>query len=127
MPTLNKVFLSGKLTKKPELRKTPGGTPVTDLLIALNREFCTVGGDKHREVCFVDVVVWGKSAESCVKSLFSSSSVLVEGRLQLDTWMSKEGDRRCKLRVAAEKVQFLDPRGPLDSEGEVQESQELLI
>lgn len=127
MPTLNRVFLSGKLTKKPELRKTPGGTPVTDLLIALNREFCTAGGEKQREVCFVDVVVWGRPAESCVKLLHASSSVLVEGRLQLDTWMSKEGDRRCKLRVAAERVQFLDKRNLLECEGAVPTSQEMLI
>ncbi len=127
MPTLNRVFLSGKLTKKPELRKTSGGTPVTDLFIALNREFCTAGGEKQREVCFVDVVVWGKSAESCVKLLHSSSSVLVEGRLQLDTWMSKEGDRRCKLRVAAERVQFLDKRNSIEWGGEITASQEILI
>ena len=110
MPTLNKVFLAGKLTRNPELRKTPSGTPVTDLLVALNREYCTSGGEKQREVCFVDVVVWGKPAEACVKSLQASSSVLVEGRLQLDTWFGKEGDKRCKLRVSAERVQFLDRR-----------------
>lgn len=116
MPTLNKVFLAGKLTRNPELRKTPSGTPVTDLLIALNREYCTSAGEKQREVCFVDVVVWGKPAEICVKSLQASSTVLVEGRLQLDTWFGKEGDKRCKLRVSAERVQFLDRRALVDCE-----------
>ena len=111
MASLNKVMIAGRLTRKPVLRKTPGGASVTDLLMALNRDFVTAAGEKQQEVCFVDVVVWGKQAEYCVEHLDCSSSVMVEGRLQLDVWYSKEGDKRCKLRVAAERVQFLDPRG----------------
>lgn len=114
MVSLNKVIIAGRLTRKPELRRTPNGISVTDLLIALNREFVTVSGERQQEVCFVDVVVWGKQAESCVQSLDTSSAVLVEGRLQLDTWHGKEGDKRCKLRIAAERVQFLDRKGSLD-------------
>lgn len=110
MVALNRVYIAGRLTRKPELRKTPNGISVTDLLIALNREFVTLGGDKQQEVCFVDVVVWGKQAEGCVQQLDCSSSVLVEGRLQLDVWHAKDGEKRCKLRVAAEKVQFLDKK-----------------
>lgn len=111
MVALNKVLIAGRLTRKPELRKTPGGVAVTDLLIALNRDFVTQSGEKQQEVCFVDVVVWGKQAESCVSSLDCSSSVLVEGRLQLDVWYANGGkDKRCKLRVAAERVQFLDKK-----------------
>lgn len=129
MPSLNKVFLAGKLTRKPVLRKTPNGIPVTDLLVALNREYSTSTGDKQREVCFVDVVVWGKPAEACVKTLSISSSVLVEGRLQLDTWFSKdEGDKRCKLRVSAERVQFLDKRPSTEWEmREPLETEEALV
>lgn len=108
MVALNKVLIAGRLTRKPELRKTPGGVSVTDLLVALNREYVTVGGEKQQEVCFVDVVVWGKQAEVCAQILDSSSPVLVEGRLQLDVWHAKEGEKRCKLRVAAERVQFLE-------------------
>lgn len=108
MISLNKVQIAGRLTRKPELRKTPNGIAVTDLLIALNREFVTIGGEKQQEVCFVDVVVWGKQAEACVQSLDCSSPVFVEGRLQLDTWHGKDGEKRCKLRVAAERVQFID-------------------
>lgn len=107
MPSLNKVFLAGNLTRDPELRKTPNGASVTDLLIALNRDFM-VNGERQQEVCFVDVVVWGRQAEECVRRLSCSSPVLVEGRLQLDTWYSSGGDKRCKLRVAAERVQFLE-------------------
>jgi single-strand DNA-binding protein len=109
MASLNKVIIAGNLTRQPDLRKTPNGTCVTDLLIALNREF-TTNGEKHQEVCFVDVVVWGKQAEDCARQLNKSSSVLIEGRLQLDTWFSDQGEKRCKLRIAAEKVQFLDKR-----------------
>ncbi len=109
MASMNKVIIAGRLTRKPVLRKTPLGMAVTDLLIALNREFTTLNGEKQQEVCFVDVVVWGKQAELCVQMLDCSSSVLIEGRLQLDTW-EKDGEKRCKLRVAAERVQFLDKK-----------------
>ncbi len=108
MVALNKVIIAGRLTRKPELRKTPNGASVTDLLVALNREFTTSSGEKQQEVCFVDVVVWGRLAENCTSQLDISSPVLVEGRLQLDVWQGKEGDKRCKLRVAAERVQFLE-------------------
>lgn len=114
MVALNKVIIAGRLTRKPQLRKTPNGIFVTDLLVALNREFVTLGGDKQQEVCFVDVVVWGKQAEMCAESLDCSSPVLVEGRLQLDTWMGKDGEKRCKLRVAAERVQFVERRPSQD-------------
>lgn len=108
MVALNKVYIAGRLTRKPELRKTPGGVAVTDLLVALNRDFVNVNGERQQEVCFVDVVVWGKQAELCAEVLDCSSSVVVEGRLQLDVWYGKSGDKRCKLRVAAERVQFVD-------------------
>lgn len=110
MASLNKVLIAGRLTRKPELRRTPNGICVTDLLVALNREFTTLGGDRQQEVCFVDVVVWGKQAETCATALDCSSPVLIEGRLQLDVWYAKDGEKRCKLRVAAERVQFLDKK-----------------
>lgn len=114
MVALNKVVIAGRLTRKPELRKTPNGIAVTDLLIAINREFVNQNGAKQQEVCFVDVVVWGKQAEFCSQYLDCSSAVLVEGRLQLDVWFAKDGEKRCKLRVAAERVQFLDKKLPVE-------------
>lgn len=116
MVALNKVLIAGRLTRKPELRKTTNGMAVTDLLIALNREFVTTVGEKQQEVCFVDVVVWGKQAENCVSALDCSSPVLVEGRLQLDVWHAKDGEKRCKLRVAAERVQFLERKAAPERE-----------
>lgn len=119
MITLNKVYLAGRLTKKPLLRKTPTGSSVTDLFIALNREFANQNGDKQQEVCFVDIVVWGKQAERCVQDLDVSSPVFIEGRLQLDVWQSKaDGERRTKLRVIAERVQYV----PLPSTERSQEA-----
>lgn len=108
MVALNRVVIAGRLTRKPELRKTPIGTAVTDLLVAINREFINQNGARQQEVCFVDVVVWGKQAEYCSQFLECSSAVLIEGRLQLDVWYAVNGEKRCKLRVAAERVQFLD-------------------
>lgn len=110
MLTLNKVMIAGRLTRKPQLRKTPNGIAVTDLLVALNREFTTLAGDRQQEVCFVDVVVWGKQAEYCAENLDCSSAVFVEGRLQLDIWYAKDGEKRCKLRIAAERVQFIEKK-----------------
>lgn len=110
MLALNKVLIAGRLTRKPALRKTPKGISVTDLLVALNREFVTLGGERQQEVCFVDVVVWGKQAEICAQILDCSSPILVEGRLQLDVWHAKDGEKRCKLRIAAERVQFLEKK-----------------
>ncbi len=114
MVALNKVVIAGRLTRKPELRKTPNGIAVTDLLVAINREFVNQNGTRQQEVCFVDVVVWGKQAEYCSQYLDCSSAVLVEGRLQLDVWYAKDGEKRCKLRVAAERVQFLDKKIPME-------------
>lgn len=119
MLNLNKVIIAGRLTRKPILRKTPNGIAVTDLLVALNREFTNLGGERQQEVCFVDVVVWGKQAESCVDNLDCSSPVFVEGRLQLDVWYAKDGEKRCKLRIAAERVQYLEKKSSVEKIAEV--------
>ena len=99
----------GNLTRDPELRYTPGGQAVCDIGIAINRKYTANGQDKE-EVCFVDIVVWAKQAESCSKYLRKGSSVLVEGRLQYDTWEDKDGKKRSRLRVTAERVQFLSSK-----------------
>jgi single-strand DNA-binding protein len=120
MVSLNKVIIAGNLTRKPEIRKTPTGSSVTDLLVALNRDYTNANGEKLQDVCFVDVVVWGKLAVLCCEVLDKSSTILVEGRLQLDTWFSRDREKRCKLRVAAEKIQFLDKRS---LENQIKESE----
>jgi single-strand DNA-binding protein len=111
MASLNKVMLIGNLTRDPELRYIPNGTPVADFGMAINREYTDREGEKHSETCFVDVVAWRKQAEICDQFLTKGSLVFVEGRLQLDTWETAQGERRSRHRVVAERVQFLDLKG----------------
>ena len=107
MASLNKVLLIGNLTSDPELRHTPGGVPVTDITVAVNREFSSKDGERKSEVAFVDVVVWSRLAENCAQYLSKGRPVFVEGRLQLDTWENQQGEKRSRLRVVAENIQFL--------------------
>ena len=107
---LNKVFLMGNLTREPELRYTPGGAAVCEFGIAINRTF-TSNNQTREEVCFVDIVVWGKSGELCQRYLNKGSQALIEGRLQYDQWEDKNtGKRSSRLRVIAENVQFVGAR-----------------
>ncbi len=104
---LNKVFLMGNLTREPELRYTPGGAAVCEFGIAINRTF-TSNNQTREEVCFVDIVVWGKSGELCQRYLSKGSLALIEGRLQYEQWEDKTtGRRSSRLRVVADNVQFV--------------------
>ena len=108
MSSFNRVTLLGNLTRDPELKRTNSGAAVTDLGLAMNRTWLTESGERKEEATFVDVTVWGKTAENAAKFLQKGRSVLVEGRLQLDTWTDpKTGQNRSKLRVVAESLQFL--------------------
>ena len=95
MASLNKVFLIGNLTRMPELRYTPSGTAVTDLRLAVNRNYTTQSGEKREDTCFLTVVVWGKQAETCREYLDKGSPVLIEGRLQTRDWEAKDGQFEC--------------------------------
>lgn len=110
MPSLNKVMLMGNLTRDPEVRYTPKGTAVADLGMAINMTFQGQDGQTKEEVVYVDVVTWGRQAETCGQYLKKGAPVFVEGRLQLDQWEDKDGQKRSKLRVRAERVQFLSRR-----------------
>lgn len=108
MASYNKVQLIGNLTRDIELRFTPKGSAVADMAIAVNRKWKDDQGQVHEEVTFVEVALWGKTAESCAKYLRKGSPAFVEGRLELQTWDDKQtGQKRSKLRVVAEGVQFL--------------------
>jgi len=112
MAALNKVLLMGNLTRDPELRYTPGGAAVTDLGLAVNREYTNREGQRVKDVCYIDISTWGATAENCSKYLTKGSPIFIEGRLQLDTWENKQGEKRSKLKVVADRVQFLgSPRG----------------
>lgn len=108
MANLNKVMLIGNLTRDPELRHTPKGSAVTDLGIAVNRKVQDGNGGWKDETTFVDVTVWGSSAENAQKYLSKGRGVFIEGRLQMDTWDDKAtGQKRSKLKVVADTLQFL--------------------
>ncbi len=111
MASLNRVFLIGNLTKAPTLRYTPGGAAVADLSLAINSIFVSKTGEKKEEVCYVDVVTWGRQAETASEYLTKGSPVFVEGRLQLDSWETAEGEKRSRLRVRAARIQFLGRGG----------------
>lgn len=108
MSSYNRVTLIGNLTRNPELRKTKSGNPVTELGLALNRVWQNENGQKQEEVTFVDITLWGRNAENAAQYLQKGRSVLVEGRLQLETWQDKQsGQDRSKLKVVADHIQFL--------------------
>ena len=112
MATLNRVFLIGNLTKDPALRYTPGGSAVADLRLAINTTYVNKAGERTDEVCYVDVVAWARQAETAAEYLSKGSPIFVEGRLQLDAWETPAGEKRSKLRVRAQRIQFLGrPRG----------------
>lgn len=111
MASLNKVMLIGNLTREPEVRYTPKGSAVCDLGIAVNRTYVTDSGEKMQETTYVDVVVWSRLAEIAAQYLHKGSPVFIEGRLQMDTWEDKATmQKRTKLRVVADNLQFLGRR-----------------
>lgn len=117
MSSYNRVTLVGNLTRQPELRKTKTGSAVTELGLALNRAWTGENGQRQEETTFVEVTVWGRTAENAAQYLQKGRSVLVEGRLQMETWQDKQtGQERSKLKVVADSLQFLgsnhDPGGP---------------
>jgi len=116
--SLNKVFLMGNLTRNPELRTVPGtNASVCEFGLAINRRFIQNGQEKD-ETCFLDIVVWGKQAESCSRFLQKGSSAFIEGRLTYETWTERDSQKkRSRIRVTAERVQFLT--GPARQDGGV--------
>lgn len=103
MASLNKVFLIGNLTREVDLRYTKQGKAIAEMSVALNRR-----NGEHEEVCYVDVVVWGKAAENCQRYLSKGSSIHVEGYLKQERWEDGQtGKSRSKMRVVAESVQFI--------------------
>ena len=107
MSNMNRVFLMGNLTRNPELRKTPSGISVSDLGLAVSEKYRNKAGEVVESVCFADIVVWGRQAETCGQYLVKGAPVMVEGRLQLDQWQTDKGEKRSRMRVRADRVQFL--------------------
>jgi single-strand DNA-binding protein len=109
MASLNNVILLGNLTRDPEVRYTPSGTPVATLGLAVNNRM-KQGDEWKDDPCFIDVVVFGKQAESCGEYLSKGQPVLIEGRLRYRSWEGQDGQKRSKHEVSAFRVQFM-PKG----------------
>ncbi len=109
MANFNKVILVGNLTRDPEVKYTTGGTAVTEIGLAVNRTwFDKQSNQKKEETTFVDITLWGRQAEVAGEYLSKGRSVLIEGRLQLDSWEDKNtGQKRSRLRVVGEAMQML--------------------
>ncbi|MEN1681563.1 MAG: single-stranded DNA-binding protein [Planctomycetota bacterium] len=109
MASYNRVILVGNLTRDPELRHIPSGTAVSEIGLAVN-DRVKRGDQWVDETTFVDVTLWARTAEVASEYLSKGSSVLIEGRLRLESW-EKDGQKRSKLKVVADKMQMLGGRG----------------
>jgi len=106
MASFNKVVLMGNLTRDPELRYTPSGSAVCEFGLAVNRTWKGKDGQKQEECTFMDCTAWARTAEVIAEYCKKGAPLFVEGRLQLDSW-EKDGQKRTKLKVVVEQVQFL--------------------
>ena len=106
----NKVLLMGNLTRDVELKYTPSNQAVAEVGLAVNYRYRTKEGENREEVTFVDCEAWGRTAENISKYLSKGKPIFIEGRLKLDQWQDKEGNKRSKLRVVVENFQFVDSR-----------------
>lgn len=106
MPSHNHLTMMGNLTRDPEIRYTPNGTPVASFGLASNRRF-KQGDELKEEVCFLDVVVFGKTAETAVQYLHKGDCALFEGRLQQRRWEQDDGSKRSKHELVAQNVTFI--------------------
>ena len=107
----NKVFLGGRLTRDVSLKTTQGGMAIAEFSLAVNRTF-KKGDEKQKEVCFVDVVAFGKTAEVIAQYFAKGKPIFLEGRLRQESWEDKQsGAKRSKLGLVVESFQFVESRG----------------
>jgi len=115
----NKVILIGNLTRNVELRYTPSGTAIAKFGLATNRVYNDpITKEKKQEVMFIDITMFGKSAETANQWLKKGKKVLIEGRLVLDQWTDNNGQKRSKHSVVAEKMQFMDSKNENSGAGD---------
>ncbi len=107
MASYNKVIMMGHLTRDPQMSYLPSQTAVCEFGIATNHRYKTSDGQQKEEVCFIDCNLFGKSAETFSQYMAKGRAVLVEGRLKLETWESKDGTRHSKHKLAVERFTFL--------------------
>jgi len=110
MASFNRVILLGNLTRDPELRYLQSGTAVADIGLAVNDRRKNANGEWVEEPIFVDVTLWGRTAEVASEYLSKGSPVFIEGRLKFDAWEGQDGQKRSKLRVVGERMQLIGGR-----------------
>ena len=110
MASLNKVLLIGNLTRDPDVKMMTNGRPVCNFGLALNRSYKDSEGNKKDETTFVDVECFGPRAEAVGRFFTKGRAIFVEGRLKLDQWESKEGEKRSAIRVVLDNFEFVDSR-----------------
>lgn len=105
---LNKIFLMGRLTRDPELRRTSNGTAVASFTLAVDRDYKSQSGEKETD--FIDVVAWRSSAEFVSRYFAKGRMAVVEGRLQIRDWTDKDGGKRRSAQVVADNIYFGDSK-----------------
>ncbi len=115
--SVNKVFLMGNLTRDVQVKHTANTTAVANLGLAVNRRYKNAGGEMQEETTFVDCEAWGRTAETMGKYLSKGRPVFIEGRLRLNEWEDREGNRRSKLLVVVDTFTFVDSRGGGGADG----------
>lgn len=111
MANVNKVILIGNITRDPEIKYTAKGSAVTDVGLAINRNYTMESGEKREETTFVDIELWGRLAEIASEYAKKGRPVYIEGRLRMDSWEDKNtGQKRSRLKVVGENLQLLGSR-----------------
>ena len=105
--SINEVTLMGRLTRDPELRELPTGVKVAEFGLAMSEQYMNRDNQKVETICFVDVVAWEKTAENLARYKRKGAQILVQGQLQLDRWLNKNGEKRNKLKVRAKRIHFV--------------------
>lgn len=122
MLEINKIIAIGNLGKDPEVTQTPNGTSVAKFSLAINRSWKNQQGDYDQATTWVDVTVWGKTAEFCGQYLQKGARIYIEGRLDMDKWQDKEtGANRQKVYITADRIQFAESKQ--DNENQNQNQQ----
>ena len=114
--SMNRVFLMGNVTRDPELRYISNGSAVTEIGLAINDRRKSSSGEWIEETTFVDITLWGRTAEIAGEYVTKGSPLLVEGRLKLDSW-EKDGKKNSKLRVVGDRMHLIGSRGGNRPEG----------
>lgn len=108
MKSFNKVILIGNVVTEVSLNTLKSGSKAADFRLAVKERFKDKEGNQKDQATFVTIETWGRRAETCYKHLAKGRSVLIEGRLKMNEWENDQGEKRSRLLITAEKVEFLD-------------------